>query len=84
MPFTFKLSMRLALMKASLALAAAAVFAACGLQDWRVTSPTLPDSTVVQVVTSPHAVMLYSHQERQFLAFDRTRLARVGAHGGSV
>ena len=56
MPFTFKLSMRLALMKAALAVAAAAAVAACGLQERRVTDPTPPN--VVQVVTSPSTVTL--------------------------
>ena len=45
MPFTFKLSKRLALMKASLVPAAAAVIAACQLQDR--TGPTLPSNSVV-------------------------------------
>src|SRR2546425_2017089 len=54
MPFTFKLSKRLALMKASLVPAAAAALAACQLQDRRgITDPTLPSSAVMQVVTSP-------------------------------
>jgi hypothetical protein len=69
MPFTFKLSMRLALMKA------AAAVAACSLQDLRVIDPTPP---------SPFAVMLASHRERQLLAFDRTRLTRKRVQGGSV
>ncbi len=72
MPFTFKLSVRLALMKASLALAAAAAFGACELPDRRGTGPTLPDP-VVQVVSSPDTVTLDPYQTRQFVAFGRTQ-----------
>src|SRR5205809_965754 len=57
MPFTFKLSKRLALMKASLVPAAAAALAACQLQD-RLTAPTSPNNSVMQVVTSPDTVAL--------------------------
>jgi len=71
-PFTFKLSVRLARMKASLVLAAAAALAACGLQDRRVTGPR-PDGAVVQVVTSPDTVTLDPNQTRPFLAYGRTR-----------
>src|SRR5438445_717669 len=59
MPFTFKLSKRLALMKASLVPVAAAALAACQLQDGRgITDPTLPSSAVMQVFTSPDTVTL--------------------------
>ncbi|HEX9218363.1 MAG TPA: hypothetical protein VEM13_09175 [Gemmatimonadales bacterium] len=50
MPFTFKLSKRLALMKASLA--------ACEIQGTRVTDPTPPGHPVVQIITVPDAVTL--------------------------
>jgi len=50
MTFTFKISVRLALMKAPLV--AVAMVAACTMPDRRVTDPTPP--TVVRVVTSPH------------------------------
>jgi len=70
MPFTFKLSKRLSLMKASLALAAAAP-AACELGA-RFTDPTLPGSPVVQVVTVPDTLTLDPHQTRQFVAYGRT------------
>src|SRR5437867_8952085 len=73
MPFTFKLSKRLALMKASLVPAAAAALAACQLQDRRgVTGPTLPSNAVVQVVTVPDTVTLEPSVTQQFLAYGRT------------
>src|SRR2546428_740768 len=73
MPFTFKLSKRLALMKASLVPAAAAVLAACQLQDRRgITGPTLPSNSVVQVVTSPDTVTLEPSVTQQFRAYGRT------------
>src|SRR2546428_760184 len=73
MPFTFKLSKRLALMKASLVPAAAAVLAACQLQDRRgTTGPPLPSNSVVQVVIVPDTVTLEPSQALQFLAYGRT------------
>jgi Big-like domain-containing protein len=68
MPFTFKLSKRLALMKASLPLAVAALAACERFQ--RVTGPT---SSVVQVVATPDTVTLDPYQTRQFLAYGRTQ-----------
>jgi hypothetical protein len=75
MPFTFKISVRLALMKASLALAAAAAaaVAACELSDQAgPPPPPQPDNVVVQVVTSPESVTLDPYQTEQFLAYGRT------------
>ncbi len=72
MPFTFKISVRLALMKASPVLAAAAAFAACGLQDRRITGPP-PPGTVVRVITAPDSVMLDPYQTRLFVAYGRTQ-----------
>src|SRR5438093_8785503 len=73
MPFTFKLSKRLALMKASLVPAAAAVLAACQLQDRRgIIDPPLPSNSVVQVVTVPDTVTLEPSQPLQFRAYGRT------------
>ena len=72
MPFTFKLSVRLARMKALLVLAAAAALSACGLQDRRVTGPPPPDTAVVQVITSPDTVTLDPYQTRPFVAYGRT------------
>ena len=89
MPFMFKLSMRLALMKAALAVAAAAAVAACGLHERRVTDPTPPN--VVQVVTSPNTVTLDPYQTSQFLAYGRTQsgdsvavASTWSASGGSI
>ena len=71
MPFTFKLSVRLARMKPLLVVAAAA-FAACELPV-RVTDPTPPNSPVVQVVIAPETVTLNPYQTQQFLAYGRTQ-----------
>jgi len=77
MPFTFKLSQRLALMKAPLALAAAAaVLVACDLT--KPTGPPSPPNLIVQLVSSPDTVTLIPYQTRQFRAFGRTQ------HGDSV
>src|SRR5438132_884609 len=90
MPFTFKLSVRLARMKALLVLAAAAALSACGLQDRRVTGPPPPDTAVVQVITSPDTVTLDPFQTRPFAAYGRTRVGdsvavtvRWSASGGA-
>ena len=66
MPFTFKISVRLAIGHALLLVAAAA----CTMPDRRGTGPTPPN--VVQVVTSPDTVTLDPYQQRQFQAFGRT------------
>jgi Big-like domain-containing protein/polysaccharide lyase-like protein len=80
MPFTFKLSKRLALMKAALVPAAAAALAACQLQDRRgITDPTLPSNSVVQVVIVPDTVMLEPSQTQQFRAYGRTEAGDSGA-----
>src|ERR1041385_8029407 len=71
MPFTFKLSQRLARMKLPLAIAAAA-FAACELPV-RVTDPTPPNSPVVQIVSFPDTVTLDPDQTQQFVAYGRTQ-----------
>jgi len=71
MPFTFKLSQRLARMKLPLAIAAAA-FAACELPV-RVTDPNSPNSPVVQIVSSPDTVTLDPDQTQQFVAYGRTQ-----------
>ena len=91
MPFTFKLSVRLARMKALLVLAAAAALSACGLQDRRVTGPPPPDTAVVQVITSPDTVTLDPFQTRPFAAYGRTRVGdsvavtvRWSASGGTI
>src|SRR2546429_4573567 len=80
MQFTFKLSKRLALMKASLVPAAAAVLAACQLQDRRgITDPTLPTNSVVQVVTVPDTATLEPWQPLQFRAYGRTEADGSGS-----
>src|SRR3989441_545238 len=71
MPFTFKLSQRLARMRLPLAIAAAA-FAACELPV-RVTDPTPPNSPVVQIVSSPDTVTLDPDQTQQFVAYGSTQ-----------
>src|SRR5438034_8301573 len=89
MPFTFKLSQRLARMKLPLAIAAAA-FAACELPV-RVTDPNSPNSPVVQIVSSPDTVTLDPDQTQQFLAYGRTQagdsvavVASWSASGGTI
>src|SRR3989454_6198143 len=89
MTFKHKLSKRLALMRAPLAVVTA--LAACNLQDRRVTGPSLPSNPVVQVVTSPDTVTLDPYQTRQFLAYGRTQAGdsvavavRWSASGGTV
>src|SRR2546425_1148513 len=74
MPFTFKLSQRLARMRPRiLVLAAAAALVACQLQDRRgITGPTLPSNAVVQVVVAPDTVPLEPQQTQQFRAYGRT------------
>src|SRR3989454_826921 len=89
MTFKHKLSKRLALMRAPLAVVTA--LAACNLQDRRVTGPSLPSNPVVQVVTSPDTVTLDPYQTRQFLAYGRTKsgdsvavAVRWTASGGTI
>src|SRR5437879_13735796 len=88
MPFTFKLSVRLARMKPLLFVAAA--LAACELPV-RSTAPTPPNSAVVQVVIVPDSVTLNPYETRQFVAYGRTQAgdsvaAAVGwsASGGAI
>ena len=70
MPFTFKLSVRLARMKPLLLVAAA--LAACELPV-RSTAPTPPNSPVVQLVIVPDTVTLNPYQTQQFVAYGRTQ-----------
>src|SRR6266487_1517641 len=72
MPFTFKLSMRLALIRAALVPVAAAAFVACELPGRRVTDPN-PNNVVVQVFISPDSITLDPYETQQFLAFGRTQ-----------
>ncbi|PYO71415.1 MAG: hypothetical protein DMD67_18805, partial [Gemmatimonadetes bacterium] len=71
MPFTFKLSKRLARIKRSLGIAAAAI-AACE-QPIKITDPTPPNSPVVQLVIVPDTVTLNPYQTQQFVAYGRTQ-----------
>src|SRR5436190_336760 len=71
MPFTFKLSQRLARMKLPLAIAAAA-FAACELPV-RVTDPTPPNSPVVQIVSTPDTVTLDPDPTQQFAVYGKRK-----------
>src|SRR6266550_3622766 len=91
MTFTFKLSMRLALMRAVLLPAAAATFVACELPGRRPTDPGSPNNVVVQVFTSPDSITLDPDETRQFLAFGRTQsgdsvpvAVRWSASGGTI
>src|SRR2546428_7839658 len=92
MPCTFKLSKRLALMKASLVPAAAAALTTCQLQDRRgPTGPTLPSNSVVQVLTSPDTLTLEPSVTQQFRAYGRTEAgdsvaitATWGAPGAAI
>jgi uncharacterized protein YjdB len=70
MPFTFKLSKRLARIKRSLVIVAA--LAACEKPS-QITSPTSPNNPVVQVVIVPDTVTLNPYQTQQFLAYGRTQ-----------
>src|SRR3989442_823496 len=88
MPFTFKLSKRLALSKTAVALPAA-LLAACE-KPLRLTSPT-PPGPVVQVVTSPDSVTLDPYQAQQFVAYGRTQAGESvalavgwGTSGGTI
>src|SRR2546430_3263891 len=71
MPFTFKLSVRLARRTLPLVIAAA-TFAACELPV-RSTAPTHRNSPVVQIVSSPDTVTLDPDQTQQFVAYGRTQ-----------
>jgi uncharacterized lipoprotein YajG len=69
-PFTFKLSQRLARMRCQGLVAAVATLAACQ-QPMKVTGPTPPQ--VTQVIVSPNSVTLQLSQSQQFRAFGRTQ-----------
>src|SRR6266699_543932 len=91
MTFTFKLSMRLSLIRAVLLPAVAATFVACELPGRRPTDPGSPNNVVVQVFTSPDSITLDPDETRQFLAFGRTQsgdsvpvAVRWSAAGGTI
>src|SRR5438445_50770 len=70
MPFTFKLSVRLARMKRFLVVAAA--LTACE-KPLPITSPTPPNSSVAQLVIVPDTVTMSPYQTQQFVAYGRTQ-----------
>ena len=72
MPFTFKLSKRLALMKASLIPAAATALTMCQLRDSGITAPTSPSKSVMPQVVAYLAV------DGELLVFGALSLAGVG------
>src|SRR3989442_15451370 len=78
MPFTFKLSKRLALSKTAVALPAA-LLAACE-KPLRLTSPT-PPGPGEQVGTSPDSVTLDPYQAQQVVGDGRTQAGQSGARG---
>lgn len=69
MPFTFKLSQRLARMRCALLISSTAVAAAC---EKPVAGPVGSGPQVAQVVVSPDIVTLLPSQTEQFIAFGRT------------
>ena len=91
MPFTFKLSKRVARMRDAMVLAAcsAAVLAACELQQRTVTGASLP--VALQIVTLPKSVTLAPYQTHHFMAYGRTAsgdsislVVRWSASGGII
>src|SRR5882762_6751705 len=72
MPFTFKLSQRLARMRCALILFSTAALVACEKPVGSVAGPTNPGTQVVKVVVSPDVVTLLSSQSKQFAAFGLT------------
>src|SRR5207249_2049981 len=70
MPFTFKLSQRLARMRCAVLLLATAV-AACE-KPGSVVAPLGPGARLVKVIVSPAAITLVPSQSNQFTAFGRT------------
>ncbi len=74
MPFTFKLSQRLARMRSAALLLSTATLAACEQPVGSPVAPPLPPppSPVVKVVVSPDTVTLAASQTKQFAAYGRT------------
>src|SRR5256885_1782055 len=74
MPFTFKLSQRLARMRCAVLLLSSAVFTtACEKPAASVSGPAQPGTQVVKVVVSPDVVTLLPSHSQQFTAFGRTQ-----------
>src|SRR2546430_16599153 len=72
MPFTFKLSRRLARIRCTAFVLTAAALAACEKSSPSLTGPSQPVSQVVEVLVSPTAILLSPTQSQQFAAFGRT------------
>ncbi len=70
MPFTFKLSQRLARMRRAALLCSTAALAAC--EKPGVAGPSEPGSQVVTLIVSPDSITLTPSQSEQFVAFGRT------------
>jgi hypothetical protein len=68
MPFTFKLSQRLARMRCALVLFSTAALAACEKQAASISGPTNPGAQVVKLIISPDVITLLSSQSKQFAA----------------
>src|SRR5712664_4533021 len=72
MPFTFKLSQRLARMRCALLLFSTAALAACEKPAASISGPTNPGARVVKLIVSPDLVTLLSSQSMQFAALGLT------------
>src|SRR5438132_6589252 len=70
MPFTFKLSKRLAVIRAG-AIVGSAATVACAVTDSGPTSPS-SQARVTQIITSPSTATVEAKEPKQFLAFGRT------------
>jgi len=72
MPFTFKLSQRLARMRCALLLFSTAALAACEKPAASISGPTNPGARVVKLIVSPELITLLSSQSMQFAALGLT------------
>jgi len=71
MPFTFKLSQRLARMRCLLLLGSTVALAACE-KPGGVVAPSQPGARIVKVILSPDTVTLSPAENQQFVVFGRT------------
>src|SRR2546425_559139 len=72
MPFTFKLSQRLARMRCAILLISTAALAACEKPAASISGPTNPGARVVKLIVSPELITLLSSQSMQFAALGLT------------
>ena len=72
MPFTFKLSQRLARMRCALLLFSTAALAACEKPAASISGPSNPGARVVKLIVSPELITLLSSQSMQFAALGLT------------